>query len=317
MNAPAIVSADGSGPSVRAGMRRVADADLEEGRRERGLDLVEVEVELVGTDADEARIEDEVRVRPRREQRDQGRLALDGGGVDLDLGEARPADLVLLDRHLPPPGALVELDEEDLAGPILVEGDRLGRARVGVGDRARAADLRRVPVAEREVVETAGGDLVGRDDDLVAVGLARDRDGAVDHADPPGRGRAVGRGRPVEALQRALGRPFRAEDAGLDDGVQRREVDRRPVRIEDGDHAVVRAAAGHRGEVVGAVDRRAVAHVVGARDDDRPDLRLGQPLELGRDALHGAARLDVRVEQVAGDEEEVDLLARGRGRRPP
>ena len=45
------------------------------------------------------------------------------------------------------------------------------------------------------------------------------------------------------------------------------------------------AAAGHRGEVVGAVDRRAVVHVVGARDDDRPDLRLGEPLELGGDAL--------------------------------
>ena len=119
--------------------RRVADADLEEGRRERGLDLVEMQVELVGTDPDEARIEDEVRVRPRREQRDQGGLALDGGGVDLDLGEARPPDLVLLDRHLPPAGALVELHEEDLAGPVLVEGDRLGRSRVGVGDRAGAA----------------------------------------------------------------------------------------------------------------------------------------------------------------------------------
>ena len=94
------------------------------------------QVELVGTDPDEARVEDEVRVGPRREQRDQGGLALDRGGVDLELGEARPADLVLLDRHLPPPGALVELHEEDLAGPILVERDRLGRAGVGVRDRA-------------------------------------------------------------------------------------------------------------------------------------------------------------------------------------
>ena len=80
------------------------------------------------------------------------------------------------------------------------------------------------------------------------------------------------------------------------------------VRVEDGDHVVVGPAAGHRREVVGAVDRRAVVAVVGARDDDRPDPRLGQALELGRHALDRAPRLDVRVEQVAGDQEEVDLL---------
>ena len=50
---------------------------------------------------------------------------------------------------------------------------------------------------------------------------------------------------------------------------------------------------------------------MGARDDDRPDPRVGQALQLGRDALDGAARLDVRVEQVAGDQEEVDLLGEG------
>ena len=103
MKAPAIVSGGRQRPLGQGRERRVADADLEEGRRERGLDLVEVQVELVGTDPHEARIEDEVRVRPRREQRDQGGLALDGGGVDLDLLEARPPDLVLLDRDLPPP----------------------------------------------------------------------------------------------------------------------------------------------------------------------------------------------------------------------
>ena len=36
--------------------------------------------------------------------------------------------------------------------------------------------------------------------------------------------------------------------------------------------------------------------------------RVGQALELGGDPLHRAARLGVRVEQVAGDEEEIDLL---------
>ena len=66
------------------------------------------------------------------------------------------------------------------------------------------------------------------------------------------------------------------------------------------------------GEVVGAVDRGPVVAVVGARDDDRPDPGIGQPLELGGDALDRAARLDVRVEQVAGDQEEVDLLGEGK-----
>ena len=101
------------------------------------------------------------------------------------------------------------------------------------------------------------------------------------------------------------------EDPAVDDGVERRQVDRGMVRIEDGDHAVAPAPAGQRGEVVGAIDRGAVEAVVGARDDDRPDPRVGQALELGGDALDGTARLDVRIEQVAGDQEEVDLLGQG------
>src|SRR5689334_1376429 len=84
------VADEGPGDRVRGWQRplsqgregRVADTDLQEGWREGGLDLVEMQVELVGPDPDEPRIQDEVRVRPRREQRDQGRLALDGGGVD-------------------------------------------------------------------------------------------------------------------------------------------------------------------------------------------------------------------------------------------
>jgi hypothetical protein len=47
---------------------------------------------------------------------------------------------------------------------------------------------------------------------------------------------------------------------------------------------------------------------VRARDDDRPDLRIGQPLELRGHALDGAPRLDVAVEQVSGDQEQIDLL---------
>ena len=70
-------------------------------------------------------------------------------------------------------------------------------------------------------------------------------------------------------------------------------------------------AAGHRLEVVGAVDRGPVVDVVGARDDDRPDAGQGQTLELLGHPLDRSARLDVRVEQVAGDQEEVDLLGQG------
>ena len=42
--------------------------------------------------------------------------------------------------------------------------------------------------------------------------------------------------------------------------------------------------------------------------DDGPDLAAGEPLELRGDALDRPARLDVAVEQVAGDQDEVDLL---------
>ncbi len=161
-------------------------------------------------------------------------------------------------------------------------------------------------MTERQVVEAAGRDLLGRDDDLVAVGPARDRDRAVDHPDAPRDGRR--RGLVGEALERAARRALGREDAAVDQRIDGPQVDPRMVRVEDGDHVVVRPDAGHLGQVVGPIDRRPVVDVVGARDDDRPDARVGQPLELRRDPLHGAARLDVRVEQVAGDQEEVDLL---------
>ena len=50
---------------------------------------------------------------------------------------------------------------------------------------------------------------------------------------------------------------------------------------------------------------------MGARRDDRADLDVDEALQLGGDALHGAPRLDVAVEQVARDEEEIDLLGDG------
>ena len=66
-----------------------------------------------------------------------------------------------------------------------------------------------------------------------------------------------------------------------------------------------------RGQVVGPVHGRSVVDVVRAGDDHHPDRGIGQPLELGRRALHGAPRLRVRVEQVAGDQQGVDLLLEG------
>ena len=60
MNAPAIVSGDGSVPSVSAGSETSRTRTLRNERRERRLDLVDVEVELVRADADQPDVEDEV-----------------------------------------------------------------------------------------------------------------------------------------------------------------------------------------------------------------------------------------------------------------
>src|SRR4029079_9303393 len=63
---------------------------------------------------------------------------------------------------------------------------------------------------------------------------------------------------------------------------------------------------------VGAVDRGSIEEVVRARCDDDPDPRLDEALELCRRALDGPPRLDVRVEQVARDEDEIHLLRQGK-----
>ncbi len=132
----------------------------------------------------------------------------------------------------------------------------------------------------------------------------------MDHPDVPGRRRCRGHGG-RRVAQRAVRGALGAEDPAVDDGVEGRQVDRRVVRVEDGDHAVAWRRTGHRRQVVGAVDRGPVVDVVRARDDDRPDPRVSQACQLRGDALDRAARLDVRVEQVAGDQEEVDLLGDG------
>ncbi len=88
----------------------------------------------------------------------------------------------------------------------------------------------------------------------------------------------------------------------------RRQVDPWVVRCEDRDHLLGRPRAGHGREVVGAIHRRPVVDVVGSRHQHRADTGLRKPGELGGHALHRALGLDVRVEQVAGDEEQVHLL---------
>ena len=104
------------------------------------------------------------------------------------------------------------------------------------------------------------------------------------------------------------GRSLRREDATVDDDVTGRQMDVGHVRAEDRDVVVVDRAAGHRGEVVRAVDRGSVVDVVGAGDEDGPDACVDEALQLGGDALRRTAGLDVRIEQVARDQEQVHLL---------
>ncbi len=309
MKAPATVSGDGSDAARERRHRPVADAHLEERGREARLDLVDVEVEVVRPDPDEPDVEHEVRVGALLERVDQRGLALDRGGVELGPVEPGPSDDALLDGHDPLAGRLVQLDQQHLAGPVLVQGDRLRCARVRIRHGPAAPLLGRVPVPEGEIVEMAGRDLVDREDDLVAVRLARDRQRAMDHPDAPlAGGLRLGGVEPSERTGRGT---LGGEDPAMDDRVDRIQVDGRLVRREDRQEVVRLGAAGEGLEVVRAVDRRAVVDVVGARDDDGPDARLDQASQLGGDALHGTARLHVGVEQVAGDQDQVDALRDG------
>ena len=72
MKAPAMVSGDGSVPSVRAGELRSRTRTLRNDASERGLDLLGIEVELVRADADDPDVEDEVRVALALEAVDRG-----------------------------------------------------------------------------------------------------------------------------------------------------------------------------------------------------------------------------------------------------
>ncbi len=286
--------------------RRVAQAQLQERGLQLLRQLVDVQVELTRADAHDARVQDQVRIRQLLQLRGQGSLRSDGRAVDLQPAEFGLADRSRLDANLALAIALVEIDEQYLAGAVLVQRDRLRRARVRIRDPAGAALAEGMNVAQGEVVEAARCDLVGRDDDVVPIGLAGDRDRSVDHADMP-RGLVLVAG-DIEIPEWAVRRALRREDRAMYDDVARRDVDRRTFRRQDGHQVVVRCAPGETLEIVRAVDRRAVIRIVRPGQHDGPDPGPDEPLELGRDTLDRTARLDVAVEQVACDQKEIDLL---------
>jgi hypothetical protein len=97
----------------------------------------------------------------------------------------------------------------------------------------------------------------------------------------------------------------------VDDHVEGLEVHVRVLRVEQRDQ--IRAdRARERRQVVRAVDRGSVEDVMRAGRDHDPDPGVDQPLQLGRRPLDRAAWLDIRVEQVARDQDEVDLLGEGK-----
>ena len=138
MNAPAMVSGDGSAPSVSAGSETSRTRTLRNDGGEGGLDLVGVEVELVRPDADEPDVEDEVRVGPRGQRRDRA-----SAGSRWPLASSSSFSNVvaptgpLLDRDDRASAPSVELDEERPCRPGPGRG-RPASGAPGVGVRHRA-----------------------------------------------------------------------------------------------------------------------------------------------------------------------------------
>ena len=139
-----------------------------------------------------------------------------------------------------PADAVLEAHEADVAGAVLVHGHGLRGTRVGPRRGAGAAGEEGVPVAQRQVVEPAGGDLLIREEDVVALHAAGDEAGAVDHAHLPAAA-VVGRARrsPRSGL---CGCPLGGEDAAVDDQVQVAQDDVRALRREDRQQLTGRAA---------------------------------------------------------------------------
>ena len=158
-SAPAIVSGGGRGPSGSA----AAEASRTRSRKKRSASSRSTS--SAATSRSSRRTPTSLTSRTRsgsarpRELLHEGGLAGERCRVDLQPVEPRPPHPPLLHRHVARPVAIVELHEQDAAGAILVDGHRLGRAAVRPRGHAGLATLRRVPVAEREVVEVRGRDL--------------------------------------------------------------------------------------------------------------------------------------------------------------
>ena len=128
MKAPAIVSARRERALGQGRERRIADADLEEvtararSRSHQGAGRARRD----GPRRGGHRGRGPGRPAPRAASTRAGWLSTVAASTSILAKLVRPT-WCSWTVDLPPAGSLVELHEQDLAGPILVEGDRLGR----------------------------------------------------------------------------------------------------------------------------------------------------------------------------------------------
>ncbi len=178
--------------------------------------------------------------------------------------------------------------DEDLADGRGLLVDQLGDAARPPADVAGPTDLGAMRAADRDVIHARRGDLV----------VAR-TGGAMDERDPPA----------------VLGGVGDREARGDEDAERPDEpVGRRLA--EDGDPVTFGGRSGQTGEVVDVIERGAAGRVVFAGQDHRPDAGPDQPTDGLRDPLDRGQRGHARVEQVAGHQEEVDLVHDGQLRSP-
>ena len=230
MKAPAIVSGDGQDALGQRRHRAVADAHLQERRREARLDLVDVEVQLVRAHADQPDVEDEVRVGPLRQRLDEGRLALDRRGVELERSKRvrptrRSSTVTSACRR-----ASSSSTRSTLPARSWSSATGSGAPEYAYVTVPASALLRRVPVAEREVVEPgwrrSPSAVITTSSRSVLPGIAIEP--WTMPIVPRGGGRVAVRD--VEARERAVRGALRGEDPAVDDGVEARQVDGRLVR---------------------------------------------------------------------------------------